>query len=55
MLCTSVDEMGGPDIEGSTTMTMTKRLAQMVGMAITSLLLLAMTVAPAFACGKTHP
>jgi hypothetical protein len=36
-------------------MATTKRLAQVVGMAITSLLLLALTVAPAFACGKTHP
>ena len=32
-----------------------KRFSQVAGMAITSLLLLALTVAPAFACGKTHP
>jgi len=36
-------------------MATTKRLAQMAGMAITSLLLLALSVAPALACGKTHP
>ena len=36
-------------------MVTTKRLAQGIGMAISSLLLLALTVAPAFACGKGHP
>ena len=32
-----------------------KRSSQVLGMAISALLLLAMTVSPVFACGKGHP